>query len=75
MVGRSVLGNLYAEMNVDEKKIQKPVLVSLELMPTNQKKTKILDLSVITSVYGHSKLQNYLNNTILYIDPNKKKNQ
>lgn len=43
-------------------------------MPANQKKTKILDLSVITSVYGHSKLQNYLNNnTILYIDPNKKR--
>ena len=51
-----------------------PVLVSVELLPTNQQKTRILDLSVITSAYGHSRLQRYLNeNSILYIDPNKKR--
>ncbi|MBQ1186830.1 MAG: hypothetical protein IIX54_03985 [Clostridia bacterium] len=70
----TVLGELYADMIVDGKTVQKPVLVSLELLPTNQKKTKILDVSFVTSAYGHSKLQSYLNeNSILYIEPNKKR--
>ena len=66
----TVLGELYAK--IDGKNV--PVLVSVELLPTNQQKTRILDLSVITSAYGHSRLQRYLNeNSILYIDPNKKR--
>ena len=70
----TLLGELYADMVIDGKKEKKPVLVSMELLPTNQKKTTVLDFSVITSVYGHSKLQQYLNdNSILYIDPNKKR--
>lgn len=70
----TVLGELYADMLIDGKMQKMPVLVSLELLPTNQKKTKILDVSFITSVYGHSKLQAYLNsNSILYIEPNKKR--
>ena len=65
----TILGELYAKK--DGKDI--PVLVSLELMPTNQKGTKLLDFSVITSAYGHSKFQRYLNeNSILYINLNKK---
>ena len=70
----TLLGELYADMFINGKTIKKPVLVSMELLPTNQKKTMVLDFSVITSVYGHSKLQQYLNdNSILYIDPNKKR--
>ena len=70
----TLLGELYADMVIDGKNEKKPVLVSMELLPTNQKKTTVLDFSVITSVYGHSKLQQYLNdNSILYIDPNKKR--
>lgn len=63
----SVLGELNADNG-------KPVLVSLELLPKNQKKTTILDISVIVSAYAKDALQNYLNeNSILYIDPNKKR--
>ena len=63
----SVLGELYGNND-------KPVLVSLELLPKNQKKTTILDVSVIVSAYAKDALQNYLNeNSILYIDPNKKR--
>ena len=62
----TVLGELYAG--------GKPVLVSLELMPTNQKKTSVLDFALITSAYSKNALQQYLNeNSILYIDPNKKR--
>ena len=66
----TVLGELYAK--IDGKNV--PVLVSIELLPTNQNKTRILDLSVITSAYAKNSLQNYINeNSILYIDPNKKR--
>lgn len=62
----TVLGELYAE--------GKPVLVSLELLPTNQKKTVVLDFAVITSAYSKGALQRYLDeNSILYIEPNKKR--
>ena len=70
----TVLGELYAEVYEEEKNQQKPVLVSLELLPTNQKGTVVLDFSIITSAYAKDALQNYLyENTILYIDPNKKR--
>ncbi len=70
----TVLGELYANMVVDGKNVQKPVLVSLELLPTNQKKTKILDVSFVTSAYTKDALQQYINeNSILYIEPNKKR--
>ena len=62
----TVLGELYAN--------GKPVLVSLELMPTNQKKTVVLDFAVVTSAYTKDTIQQYLNeNSILYIDPDKKR--
>ncbi len=68
----SVLGELYANVNDNGNIIKKPVLVSLELLPTNQKKSVILDFSIITSAYAKNALQNYLNNnSILYIEPNK----
>ena len=61
-------------MTVDGKKQKTPVLVSVELLPKSKGKTEISDFSVITSAYGHSRLQHYLNeNSILYIDPNKKR--
>ena len=70
----TLLGELYAEMTVDGKKQKTPVLVSVELLPKSKGKTEISDFSVITSAYGHSKLQRYLNeNSILYIDPDKKR--
>ena len=70
----TVLGELYAEVYEDGKVQQKPVLVSLELLPTNQKGTVVLDFSIITSAYAKNALQNYLyENSILYIDPNKKR--
>ena len=66
----TVLGELQAV--IDGNKV--PVLISIELLPTNQKKTSLLDISVITSAYGHSKLNQYLKeNSILYIDPDKKR--
>lgn len=62
----TVLGELYAD--------GKPILVSLELLPTNQKKTSILDFSVIVSAYAKNAVQRYLNeNSILYIEPDKKR--
>ena len=62
----TVLGELYAD--------GKPVLVSLELLSTNQKKTAVLDFSVVVSAYAKDTLQQYINeNSILYIDANKKR--
>ena len=62
----TVLGELYAD--------GKPILVSLELLPTNQKKTAVLDFSVVVSAYAKDTLQQYINeNSILYIEPNKKR--
>lgn len=70
----TVLGELYAEIEREGEKKNAPVLVALELLPTNQKNTQVLDFNIVVSAYGHSKLQNYLNeNSILYIDPNKKR--
>ena len=64
----TVLGDLFANLNGS----QKPVLVSLELLP--RKGLEIRDFSIITSAYGHSKLNHYLSeNSILYIDPDKKR--
>ena len=70
----TLLGELYAEMTVDGKKQKTPVLVSVELLPKSKGKTEISDFSIITSAYGHSRLQHYLNeNSIMYIDPDKKR--
>ena len=70
----TVLGELYADVKEGAKTVKKPVLVSLELMPTNQKKTAVLDFAIIKSAYSKNALQQYINeNSILYIDPNKKR--
>lgn len=70
----TVLGELYADIDVDGQQVSKPVLVSMELLPTNQKGTTILDFSVVTSAYAKKALQGYINdNSILYIEPNKKR--
>ena len=70
----TVLGELYADVKEGGKTVKKPVLVSLELLPTNQKKTAVLDFAVIKSAYSKNALQQYLHeNSILYIDPNKKR--
>ena len=70
----TILGELYASVTENAKTVQKPVLVSLELLPTNQKKTAVLDFSVIKSAYAKNALQKYINdNSILYVDPNKKR--
>ena len=62
----TVIGDLYAN--------GKPVMVALNLQPTNQKKTVVLDIIIIKSAYTKNALQNYINeNTLLYIDPNKKR--
>ena len=64
----TVLGELYAEK--EGKRI--PILVSLELMP--EKKLKIRNFAIITSAYAKKQLQYYIEeNSILYIDPNKKR--
>jgi len=70
----TVLGELYATMETDGVKEEKPVLVSMELLPTNRSGNAILDFSVITSAYAKEALQTYLSeNSILYIDPDKKR--
>ena len=70
----TVLGELYADVTEGEETVKKPVLVSLELLPTNQKKTAVLDFAIIKSAYSKNALQQYINeNSILYIDPNKKR--
>jgi hypothetical protein len=70
----TVLGELYADVQEGGKTVKKPVLVSLELLPTNQKKTAVLNFSIIKSAYSKNALQQYLSeNSILYIDPNKKR--
>lgn len=70
----TVLGELYAKVEKNGKKQGKPVLVSLELLPTNQRKTTILDFTIIKSAYSKNALQQYINeNTILYLDPDKKR--
>ena len=70
----TVLGELYADVQEDGKIVKKPVLVSLELLPTNQKKTAVLDFAIIKSAYSKNALQQYINeNSILYIDPDKKR--
>lgn len=63
----TVLGELYGKNG-------KPILVSLELLPTKKDKTISLDFALITSAYEKNALQDYLNrNSILYIEPNKKR--
>ena len=70
----TVLGELYAEVQEDGKTVKKPVLVSLELLPTKNKGTTVLDFAIIKSAYSKNALQQYLNeNSILYIDPDKKR--
>ena len=74
----TVLGELYADVKVTEKGIEKtvkkPVLVSLELLPTNSKKTAVLDFAIIKSAYSKNALQQYIKeNSILYIDSDKKR--
>lgn len=61
-------------MTVDGKKQKTPVLVSVKLLPKSKGKTEISDFSVIKSAYAKSNLQRYINkNSILYIDPDKKR--
>ena len=70
----TVLGELYADVKENGKTIKKPVLVSLELLPTKKGGATILDFTLIKSAYSKNALQQYLNeNSILYIDPNKKR--
>lgn len=70
----TVLGELYAEVKENGKINKKPVLVSLELMPTRKNSTTVRDFSVVKSAYSKGALQQYINeNTILYIDPNTKR--
>lgn len=70
----TVLGELYTEKESNGRKANNPVLVSIELLPQNKKSTKLLNVSVITSAYAKSNLQRYINkNSILYIDPDKKR--
>lgn len=70
----TVLGELYTEKESNGRKANNPVLVSIELLPKNKKSTKLLNVSVITSAYAKSNLQRYINkNSILYIDPDKKR--
>lgn len=70
----TVLGELYAQTENNGQKSNNPVLVSIELLPQNKKATKLLNVSVITSAYAKNNLQRYINeNSILYIDPNKKR--
>jgi hypothetical protein len=59
---------------VKDGKVEKvPVLVALNLVPTKKNSSVILDFAVVKSAYTKDALQNYLNeNSILYIDPNKK---
>lgn len=60
--------------NCNIKTVKKPVLVALELLPTKNKGTTVLDFAIIKSAYSKNALQQYLNeNSILYIDPNKKR--
>ena len=68
------MGELYADVKENGKTIKKPVLVSLELLPTKKRGATILDFTLIKSAYSKNALQQYLNeNSILYIDPNKKR--
>ena len=70
----TVLGELYAQTENNGQKSNNPVLVSIELLPQNKKATKLLNVSDITSAYAKNNLQRYINeNSILYIDPNKKR--
>lgn len=69
----TVLGELYANVVENGKTVQKPVLVSLELLPTKNKGATVLNFAIIKSAYSKNALQRYLNeNSILYIDPDKK---
>ena len=70
----TVLGELYTEKESNGRKANNPVLVSIKLLPQNKKSTKLLNVSVITSAYAKDNLQRYINkNSILYIDPDKKR--
>ncbi|MBQ6890336.1 MAG: hypothetical protein IJN53_04890 [Oscillospiraceae bacterium] len=70
----TVLGELYADVKEGTETVKKPVLVSLELLPTKKKGTTVLDFAIIKSAYSKNALQQYLNeNSILYIDPDKKR--
>ncbi len=70
----TVLGELYANVVEEGKTVIKPVLVSLELLPTKNKGATVLNFAIIKSAYSKNALQQYLNeNSILYIDPDKKR--
>ncbi len=63
----TVMGEVYA---LDGR----PILVALDLLPQKKKGAKIKDFSVIKSAYAKNASQFQLsNNSILYIDPNKKR--
>ena len=70
----TVLGELFATVTVDGKDVEKPVLVAIKLLPTKKKSSVILDFAVVKSAYTKDALQQYLHeNSILYIDPDKKR--
>ena len=70
----TVIGDLDAEVVKNGKVEKVPVLVALNLVPTKKNSSVILDFAVVKSAYTKEALQNYLNeNSILYIDPNKKR--
>ena len=70
----TVLGELYAKVMENGKEVEKPVLVAIKLLPTKKNSSVILDFAVVKSAYTKDALQQYLNeNSILYIDPDKKR--
>ena len=70
----TVLGELFATVTEDGKDVEKPVLVAIKLLPTKKKSSVILDFAVVKSAYTKDALQQYLHeNSILYIDPDKKR--
>ena len=61
-------------MKQNGKEVYKPVLVAINLVPTKKNSSVILDFAVVKSAYTKEAIQQYLNeNSILYVDPDKKR--
>lgn len=70
----TVLGELYAKVKNNGKEENKPVLVALNLLPKKKKSSVVLNVAVVKSAYTKDALQQYIDeNSILYIDPDKKR--
>ena len=70
----TVLGELYAKVKNNGKEESKPVLVALNLLPKKKKTSVVLNIAVVKSAYTKDALQQYIDeNSILYIDPDKKR--